>query len=511
MAVWLPATNKFYLPPKPITRILSTEEYVQRTSIFYHAATERLLTVGHPYHQIVKSVNGEDTVTVPKVSPNQYRVFRVLLPDPNNFAFGDTGIFNPEKERLVWALRGLEVSRGQPLGVGITGHPLLNKFADVENNFQYANGVAKEDERMNVGFDPKQSQLIMVGCKPQSGEHWQKGTPCSPSDIPAGACPPLELVDTIIEDGDMTDIGFGALDFKQLNGNLSEVPLDIAQSVCKYPDFVKMAEDPFGDTLFFYARREQLYARHALLRDGEMAEKIPEGLFMESDGQTHKPMSTDNYFITPSGSLVSSEAQLFNRPYWLQKAQGHNNGILWGNEMFLTLLDNTRGTVLNISVSKDGSAVAQYKPDKFNEYVRHVEEFQLSFILQLCKVQLTPENLAFIHTMNPDIVEAWHLSVNPPPNAVIEDHYRYINSLATRCPDANPPHEKPDPYEGKKFWVVDLKDRMTEQLDQTPLGRKFLIQSGSYISPTRTSVVAGRTVLKRRRRSTSKAPKRRRT
>ncbi|AHJ81407.1 putative late L1 protein [Rhinolophus ferrumequinum papillomavirus 1] len=509
MAVWLPATNKFYLPPQPITRVLHSDEYVTRTNIFYHAGTERLLTVGHPFYDVKKGGN----VVVPKVSSNQYRVFRIQFPDPNNFAFGDKQIFDPEKERLVWAVRGVEIHRGQPLGIGVTGHPYFNRLSDVENSFNYNNSHAEDtDARANLGFDPKQTQLFMLGCKPQSGEHWGKAKACDDPAPEAGDCPPLELVDSIIQDGDMCDIGMGAMDFAELNENRSDVPLDIANSICKYPDFVKMAEEPFGDSLFFYARREQLYARHTLSRDGVNKEAVPNDLMIKpKTGDPHDPVATDNYFITPSGSLVSSEAQLFNRPYWLQRAQGQNNGILWMNEMFLTVLDNTRGTVMSLSVSADGQTVTEYTGKKFNEYLRHVEEFQLSFIVQLCKVQLTPENLAFIHTMNPEVIDKWHLAVNPPPGSVIEDTYRYIRSLATKCPDAVPPTEPPDPYKDMKFWVIDLTDRMTEQLDQTPLGRKFLFQTGSLghigrvltrSSSTRSLTTTRRTkAVKRKRRS----------
>lgn len=270
-----------------------------------------------------------------------------------------------------------------------------------------------------------------------------------------------------------------------------------------------MTEEVFGDRLFFFARREQLYARHALVRDGLVGDKIPEELYSKPIDSVHKPLSTDAYMVTPSGSLVTSEAQLFNRPYWLQRAQGQNNGVLWRNEMFVTVLDNTRGTTLNISVPKE-KPFNEFKPDMLNEYVRHVEEFQLSFIVQLCKVHLSPENLAFIHTMDPEIIDAWHLSVNPPPGSIIEDHYRYIQSLATRCPDANPPTEKPDPYADKKFWVIDLKDRLTEQLDQTSLGRKFLYQTGAMLSP-RTRVVTKSVRPRKRSRSRGPAAKRRKT
>lgn len=126
MAVWLPAQNKFYLPPQPVTKVLNTDDYVERTALFYHASTDKLLTVGHPYFEITKNQN---EVLVPKVSPNQYRVFRIRFPDPNTFAFGDKCVYNPDTERLVWAVRGIEVSRGGPLGSAITGHPLFNKLS----------------------------------------------------------------------------------------------------------------------------------------------------------------------------------------------------------------------------------------------------------------------------------------------------------------------------------------------------------------------------------------------
>lgn len=131
----------------------------------------------------------------------------------------------------------------------------------------------------------------------------------------------------------------------------------------------------------------------------------------------------------------------------------------------------------------------------------------MAFIVQLCKIKLTPENLAFIHAMNPDIIEDWQLTVNQPPAAIIEDKYRFIDSLATKCPDSIPNKEQTDPYSGLNFWNVDLSDRMSEQLDQYPLGRKFLYQSGfAKRSPTSTA----RTASKRVYRTVDGTSKRRR-
>ena len=495
MAVWLPAQNKFYLPPQPSTKVLNTDDYVTRTSVFYHASTDRLLTVGHPYYEIIN----DKKVVVPKVSPNAYRVFRLRLPDPNNFAFGDKALFDPEKERLVWAVRGLQIGRGQPLGVAISGHVLFDKNADVENpnNKAYENDN-QADSRVNLAFDPKQTQMFLLGCKPALGQHWTQASWCPNVQHNGGECPPIELRNTPIEDGDMADIGFGCMNFKVLQQNKSCVPLDIVDQICKYPDYIKMSNDPYGDALFFYVRREQLYARHMFTRSGGVKETIPDSKYAKRQDEK---VGTSNYFTTPSGSLVSSEAQLFNRPYWIQRSQGQNNGIAWENQLFLTVLDNTRGTPLNIVIGNTGKAIeGAFKPNDYFSYLRHVEEFEISLILQLCKVKLTPENLAFIHTMNPSIIDAWHLNVTPP-SGTIDDSYRYINSLATKCPTNVPTKENDDPYAQFKFWDVDLKERMTEQLDQTNLGRKFLFQTGVLRSGSKrvsTTVHKTRSVKRKR-------------
>lgn len=497
MAVWLPAQNKFYLPPQPATKVLSTDAYVTRTSIFYHASSERLLTVGHPLYEIYKPNSTE--VIVPKVSPNQYRVFRLRLPDPNNFAFGDRSIFDPERERLVWALRGIEVNRGQPLGVGVTGNPTFDKHADVENsNRVQADQAPDKDDRVNIGFDPKQTQMFLIGCKPALGEHWAPAARCNNGvGYDNDACPPIELRNTAIEDGDMMDIGFGAMDFKALQHNKSAVPIDIADTLCKYPDYIKMANDPYGDRCFFFVRREQLYARHFFTRFGKTGNKEA-----AAGAKDRESTYNTNYYSTPSGSLVSTEGQLFNRPYWIQRSQGQNNGIAWGNQLFLTVADNTRGTPMTINIGPNGSPSQEsYKGTTYKTYLRHVEEYDISIIIQLCKVKLTPENLATIHTMDPSIIEYWHLNVNPPAGN-FDESYRYIDSLATKCPTAVPPKEPVDPYKNLKFWDVDLTDKLTEQLDQTALGRKFLFQT--QVLKTKTKRVASSPVqrtkpVKRRR------------
>ncbi|ABQ66263.2 major capsid protein [Erinaceus europaeus papillomavirus 1] len=494
MALWLPG-NKVYLPPPaPVARVLNTDDFIRRTNVFYHANSDRLLTVGHPYYPVK---DNENKVVVPKVSGNQYRVFRLLLPDPNKFALADASVFNPDNERLVWACRGVEIGRGQPLGIGSTGHPLFNKLKDTENPNTYP-AVNNDDDRQNVSMDPKQTQLFIIGCRPAMGEHWDKAKACADSNAQTGDCPPIELVNSTIEDGNMCDIGFGNMNFRNLQEDKSDSPLDILTTTCKYPDFLKMSNEKYGDQMWFFAKREQLYARHFFTRAGTVGDKMPNATepsmyyISAKNDQAQKNNAPHIYFPTPSGSLVSSDAQLFNRPFWLQRAQGHNNGICWGNQVFLTIVDNTRNTNFTISMTTEGTIPQEYEAKKFKQYLRHVEEYEVSLIFQLCKVPLDAEVLAHINAMDPDILEEWNLGFVPSGATSIEDQYRFISSLATRCPDQNPPKEKVDPYEKYTFWNVDLRERFSTELSQFPLGRKFLYQTG-----LRTTSITARRALKR--------------
>nr|UUA80637.1 L1 [Erethizon dorsatum papillomavirus 2] len=503
MAWWLPQKGKIFVPPPntPVTKILRTDDYVTPTAHIYHASTERLCTVGHPYFEIK---NGGDVV-VPKVSGNQYRVFRLKLPDPNLFAV--EGIYNHDKERLVWKLLGIEIGRGGPLSVGSSGHPVFNKLRDTENPNSYF--VTGDEGRQNVSFDPKQVQVFIIGCKPCTGEHWDVATPCTP--LEKKQCPPLELVHSIIQDGDMFDIGLGNINFKALQQNLSDAPLELVNSIAKWPDFLKMTADAYGDSMFFFGRREQVYARHLFCRNGAIGDSIPTDprYVIPAKVEQQKTLSSSVYFCTPSGSLVSSDGQLFNRPFWLQRAQGKNNGVCWGNQLFVTVADNTRNVNFTISryEGEDVSTLQEYEGKKFHQYLRHTEQYEISIVIQMCKVSLDTDVLAHINLMNPDILEDWNLGFIPPPPNSLQDTYRFLNSLATRCPTQEPPAEKEDPYKDYSFWEIDLSERLSTELDQSPLGRKFLYQAGIGRAPRRAVTVKRKATTvhrtKKKRKTTS--------
>ncbi|ANZ90249.1 L1 capsid protein [Bos taurus papillomavirus 18] len=469
MAVWVPSKNKYFYPATPVARILSTDDYVQRTGIFYHGSSDRLLAVGNPQHEVTLDGGGR----IPKVSPQQYRTFRLKLPDPNQFAFPDKDFYDPSTERLVWGLAGVQVDRGGPLGIGVSGHPLTNKFHDVENQGLYL-GTQGVDDRQNVGSDGKQMQLLIVGSQPSMGEHWGIGETCTSEPVKEGECPPLKPFHTVIEDGDMLDMGYGNFDFAALQLTKSGVPLEITQEKCKYPDFIGMSQDTYGDRLFFWVRHEQLYLRHFNNKAGTIKETLPESLYYKTEDHSHSPIDSHMYYGSPSMSLVSSANQIFSKPYWLVQSQGANNGMLWFNDLFITAADNTRGVSVHITVKKeDAGDMENYTSSNFNIFTRHCEQYDISFIVELCKVPLTPETVTLLHQMNPKILERWNLGVNPPSTSVA-DTYRFLQNQAHTCQKQNTSTEE-DMYKDYKFWTVDMTDKLSADLSQFNLGRKFMM------------------------------------
>lgn len=461
------------------TPIYSTDEYIEKTRFVYHCQSGRLLTVGNPYFAVAGDV-GDATDAVPKVSANQFRVFRVRLPDPNGQFNVPDGVHDPEKFRLVWQLIGVEVCRGQPLGVGLSAAPLYNKGRDVENPTRIQADPGQADNRVNVGIDPKQVQMIIVGCAPAVGQHWREATPCEGGNKKT-KCPPIELINTAIEDGDMSDLGFGPMDYNTLSKNTSDVPLELIKATAKYPDYIKMLTDPQGDSCFYIVRREQLYTRRLWQHSGNVGEQIPDGFYRPS-----RVTNNSAYVAIPSGSVVTSDTQLFNRPYWLSRAQGPNNGVCWGDNIFVTVLDNTRNTILNISTVADNASeeTETYKPSNYNAYVRHVEEFELMFLVRLCRVPLDANVLAHIYRNAPFVLGRWGISEQPQTSTWPDDVYRHIESQATRCPLPQPakPVTTTDPFGQLKFWDIDCSDKLSLELPLYPLGRKFLSLPGARTS-----------------------------
>ncbi|AHN65804.1 L1 [Pygoscelis adeliae papillomavirus 1] len=462
-ALYIPSTAQ-------LPSVYSTDDFLEKTDYVYHCGTDRLLTVGHPYFPVMS----ENVVIVPKVSANSYRVFRLKLPDPNGqFPLPAGGISDPDKHRLVWQLIAIQVTRGGPVNVGLSGAPLFDRERDIENPSPRGNNADRE--RINTAIDPKQNQMLICGCSPAVGQHWSQAKACTDPQ-PKTNCPPLELTSTPLQDGDMSDIGFGALDFSQLAKNRSDLPMELVQQTSKYPDYVRMVNDPYGDSCFFLVRREQTYCRRLWQLGGNPggAEKVPEDMYRKSDDANTNNLA---YCTIPSGSVITTDTQIFNRPYWLTQSQGPNNGVLWRQNLFVTCLDNTRNTIMHISTvaTTANSEDTQYSSTNYDTYSRHCEEYEISVLVRLCKVPLTTDVLSHLYRMDPDILTGWGISEAPSTAVRTEDKYRYLESQATRCPlPQPPPSPSGDPYDDMRFWTVDCTDRMSMELPLHHLGRKYL-------------------------------------
>lgn len=129
--------------------------------------------------------------------------------------------------------------------------------------------------------------------------------------------------------------------------------------------------------------------------------------------------------------------------------------------------------------------------------------------MQLCKVALDPDILAHLNVMDPTILENWKLAFVPPPPTGIEDEYRYLENMATRCPLPDDKQEEKDPFKDMNFWEVDFTEKFTSELSQSSLGRRFLFQSG-YLTGKRPRTDITATGSKATRKVTVNRPTKRR-
>ncbi|ACD39811.1 L1 capsid protein [Chelonia mydas papillomavirus 1] len=495
MAVWTPSTSALFVPPVNVPALYSTKEFVQRTSYVFHGTTERLLTIGNPYFPLID----RDVVIVPKVSAYQYRVFRIKLPDPNKFPIPESARGDKDSTRLVWAVQGIQVNKSQPLGVGPSGNTMSSGTLDYADSHHPGNEKPPppDDRRINSASDSKQSQVLIVGCIPPMGQHWDASIRCT-EDNDKEMCPPLELKHTVIEDGDMVDMGLGTLNFSTLCSNKSTLPLELINSISKYPDWLTMNADPFGNHCFFMLRREQVYLKSVGMQYGNVGEDEPTDYHIKGGtGTLWQTPGRHSWFPLVSGSLATSDNQLYNRPYWIENSTAPNDGICWHNQLFVTCADTTRNTIFNIStLKKNVPATSDYKESNFTNYSRHVEEYEISFILRLCMVNMDLPVLNHLHNMDPMLLEDWGFGTTPPPNLTVEDQYRFLQSKATKCPPtpATPPDA--DKWAKYKFWDVDCTEQISSDLSPFPLGRRFLQLYPKAATATRTLSSSSR---KRRR------------
>lgn len=479
----------FYLPPAhpQATYFSTTDDFVSSTGRYATGHSGRLLIVGHPYFTVPANGNGNGKVLVPKVNANQYRVFRCILPDPNKVPICQGP--EPEGFKYVWRLRCVRVGRGQPFSVGLSGAPKFNRGLDLESvpHPKAAAAAAdgdNKDQRVPFAYDPKQMQILIVGCAPAKGEYWHSKSCNGDGSESPPPCPAIELQTHDILDGSMCDIGTGSLSHELKNPN--DLPLELVDELPVYPDVIGMQNDPTGDSCFFMVKREQLYLRHAFLKDGTQGEPIG----TETTGYTFSPGT--------SGSLINSDTSLFGKPYYLNQAQGANNGVVWDNTLYITLLDNTRNNTMVIS-SKGQNGNGSYDQTKWTNYLRHVEEYDLHLGLELCKVDMSATVLYHMMIHNPGILDKWGYTTEAPtqhrpPDSPSDTSYRYSKdppsagysgAISCHAPDSSDTEDEEEDFFEHGFWNLDFRSKINFESRATSFDRAFLQNMPSRPAPTK--------------------------
>ncbi|QYW06044.1 L1 protein [Papillomaviridae sp. Seabass_c24797] len=516
------------VPLEPVMR--STDEYTTDTGLSYAVKSDLIVLVGHPHYDITaeKKRKGKKKkdVLLPMNSPFQYRVFKLQLPDPNKMTFPETlGHRTLETEVFVWSVEMVEVTRGGPLGVPITGNSMFAKFKDIENpDVDWTKQVSRpqtdtKDGRVMVGFDGKQTQLIAVGGKPLDGVYWDGDS----SQVPKGSCPILVRKNKTIEDGDLGDIGFGNMNPDTICKDEWHLPIEMSERLTIHPDFPKMQHDSMGDACFMYVLKEQLFGKHFW----DMA-----GIGGEQTVDNTVPLEGK---VIPSGSLTASGQSIFNKPLWLNQALGPNNGLLWNNELFVTCMDTTHGGSFNVVVPEKNAGsddkpqggkmnlitsqtntgqqqdesdsdddcfqgfdtisasekhsmqtADPYDPTKLVEFQRHVSEWQVQAIVRLKKISLEAELMLMLDNQYPKLLKDWGFGWGEQEGALPMSSIFNQDKMKS-CKQLEKEEEEEEIEDVHQHIVVsvngDAKLEVHDDLHRIPLGRKYLNMKGVPLPP----------------------------
>ncbi|QXP49528.1 MAG: L1 protein [Melanogrammus aeglefinus-associated papillomavirus 2] len=390
--------------------IKSTDEYVKESDITYVVQSENIRLEGHPFKKV-------DDKT-PFVSPSRFNVVGLDLPDMNKLYLppmaGNIGL---DSEIAVWKIVGLRVDSQGPLQPATTGQRASAaipsdsgaKNADLNDgppdspyNNHLPNFTESEagddpvDANVTVtyswGMEHKQVQLLCVGCEPALGVHEAK---VDPTALDAAAwAGDIKRVTSDIADGDLHEFGYGNIDYNNCCKDLSLLPIEMCYNngPTKILDKLTMDNDKTGNKCFFCWEKTGAGVRHS---------RLTEGLKFSEDG-THQTQRIPQQQNVITSGMISSAGDLFNKNYWLNKAKGPNNGVLWDNKLYITFVDNTRGYIhqlSSVSASADGNPL-HYDPTKTSCFLRHVREFKITVLVRLCHVKLEAKLITWLMQYN---------------------------------------------------------------------------------------------------------------
>lgn len=436
------------LPPAKILK--TSDEYTKPTDWYFTIKSQKVALQGHPFFAVKDSTTS--TVKVPWVSPQQYRVMELHLPCPNNFSISQN--FSAlQDEKFIWQLKGFRINREGVLRAGVESNKKFDLAAVVleSESVELFNEVNETSKKLV--FDPPAAQHIVVGCKPTLGVHYDF------TQIEASQTPLLKPVQTEIRDGDLSPMGFGNININTLKAQNEEEDEDLNQTKrenffpstmvynpeipCKMISDIDMTMEETGDRNFIHIHREQSYSKE----------------YMESGKTDYEQGGKDifsTYWNLPSGSVISSLNDIFNKNYWLNKGEHQNNCLAWDDIFFFTVMDNTRG----------GSIVFPVQ-DKI--CIRHIEIYQLEVVVRLVKVKLEAELIQYLYRINRNLLTKWGYGWN-----VFQGTQGSGSSFSI-----GPIEEKPLEEENEEELVisanikVDFNGEVHSDLRKTLLGTEF--------------------------------------
>ncbi|QXT57756.1 L1 [Rhinella marina papillomavirus 1] len=397
------------IPPQ---KLLKTSDAYTTSTDFWFTVQSKIVTLqGNPFEEFK-----QDDKTVPFVSPLQFRVVKLNLPDPNSMSIqGMSQSLN--SRRFFWQLKGFSIHRQQP-----RAHPYTSRV-------KWDSGTAVED--FNLVFDPPTRQFIIIGAKPALGTYFEW------DNAKAGVL--IKKVSEI-EDGDLVDVGFGTL--KVPDQYKSQFPNIMSKAQTKDIALLDMLEEETGDRLFTFLDREQSFAKTfeaTKLQSGETKEEY------------------ECAWTIPSGGLVSSLNDIFNKSFWINKSGHENNCVAWDNSFFFTFCDTTRGQIYSLPNS-DGTGAL----------MRFVSEFQIEAVVRLVSVTLESQFLQYINRINKGLLSKWGFGFSddskmPQRSYILEPKM-----------DTSEEEEEQEVIHQHKHLILEISGEVHENVEHTCCGRALM-------------------------------------
>lgn len=256
------------------------------------------------------------------------------------------------------------------------------------------------------GLEHAQRQIICVGCKPAIGyyEQWNPAT-----NVFFRGTDPLE-------DGVIHEFGYGnhwagdspdetVVPLEMLAGSDQE---EKEKNFTYCLDKIGMDNDNTGDSNFLIIERQAEGVRHTLSAGNHDAE-----FTAGTTGDYKNVTSSADPLCAKTAGMVSNTTDIFNKSYWLNKAKGVNNGILWGNKLYITFVDNMRGFIYRRNEAKT-TGDNSYDPTKIQYRLRHIKEYQVSVIVRKCTVKLEAKLITSLLQLNKEWLANLGFKFNTP-------------------------------------------------------------------------------------------------